>query len=58
MALADGYQMHASQYGDVTHVRSIGRYSRVLAVDLDDLPAVVPAADGTDLTDGVFVTQP
>ncbi len=60
MALADGYQMHASQYGDVTHVRSVGRYSRVLAVDLDDLPMSpeLPAADGADLTDGVFVTQP
>ena len=34
MALADGYQMHAAQSGDVTHVRSIGRYSRVLAVDV------------------------
>ncbi len=32
MALADGYQMHAAQSGDVTHVRKVGRYSRVLAV--------------------------
>jgi len=32
MALADGYQMHASQSGDVTHVRHIGRHSRVLSV--------------------------
>ena len=34
MALADGYQMHTSQYGDVSHVRAIGRYSKALAVNL------------------------
>ncbi len=33
MALADGYQMHASQSGDVTHVRTAGRYRTALAVD-------------------------
>lgn len=33
IALADGYMMHASEPGDVTHVRSTTHFSRVLAVD-------------------------
>lgn len=35
MALADGYQMHTGTPGDVSHVRSMGRYRKVLAVDAD-----------------------
>lgn len=48
MALADGYQMHASQSGDVTHVRAVGRYSRVLAVQVDALSVPAPAVVGPD----------